>query len=99
LCSDILPRAPLGLAGAAHSSGHGFIEAPTGIVGDGKGNLYIAEGGNRRISRIDGKGNINPLTVTSGTPLNDPQTLVIDSAGRLIVFDSGANQVFRLNPL
>ena len=77
----------------------GLLRAPTGIVGDGKGNLYIAERGNRRISRIDGKGNIHPFTVTSGTPLSDPQTLVMDSAGRLIVFDSGANQVFRLNPL
>ena len=73
------------------------LKAPTGIVGDGKGNLYIAERDNHRIRRVDAKGNITTFTGTSGLPLNSPQTLALDSAGRLIVFDSGANQVFRLS--
>src|SRR5207247_998759 len=74
-----------------------LLKAPTGIVGDGRGNLYIAERDNHRIRRIDAKGNITTVTGTTGVPLNSPQKLAIDSAGRLLVFDSGANRVFRLS--
>lgn len=85
------------------SSG-GYFDAPSGVVMDRAGAIYVADHrstGDDLILRIDPATGSQTI-VSQGGLLTDPHRLAIDGAGQLLVvdqraFDSGA--IFRIDPL
>lgn len=91
-----------GLAGAAE------LNQPQGIAVSGDGSVWIADTGNQRIRRVDGKGRITTVAGAgvagfSGenepalqAQLRRPTALAIDVAGTLLFCDTGNHRVRRL---
>lgn len=82
------------------------LNYPAGIALDGSGNIFIADSGNNVIRKVDGNGVITtvagngmPGYAGDGGPatlatLSDPSGIALDSAGSLLIADSG-NSVIR----
>jgi len=80
------------------------LSAPASVALDAAGNVYIADTGHNRIRVITG-GTIDTLAGTgaccyegdggpaSAAELNSPWGLIVDSAGRVFVADSGNNAI------
>lgn len=87
------------------------LKQPNSAILDTGGNIYIAEGGNNRVRRVDkltgiittyagnGVGTFGgdggPATAAS---LNDPQDLCFDRQGNLYISDYGNNKVRKVTP-
>lgn len=89
-----------GPAAAAH------LNNPFGVAIDGKGNLFIADTGNHRVRRVDGKtGVITTIAPTgrkgflecSSSGLCFPTRVAIEEGGAVFVADSGNHRVLRLS--
>ena len=91
-----------GIAGFSGDGGlakNATLSFPNAIVFDSAGNMLVADGGNNRIRRIDTSGIITTIAGTGvlgysgdGGPalqaeLNDPWSLLLDSAGNLYFSD------------
>lgn len=84
------------------------FDDPFGLVRDGAGNLYLAEGGAaNRVLRIGADGSVTVLAggkegFADGTgtaaSLNTPSGLALDSAGNLYVADTGNNAIRKITP-
>ena len=73
----------------------GFF-GPRGIALDGKGNLYIADTGNKRIVVTDTEGNFKYQLGTAGADagsFNEPTAVGVDGQGRVYVADSWNSRV------
>ena len=82
------------------------LSFPTGVAGDGAGNLYIADTANNRIRKVDTDGNITTVTGTrtpgfagddgpaTSAQITFPTGVTLDDAGNLYIADSG-NQLIR----
>ncbi|MCX6594875.1 MAG: putative Ig domain-containing protein [Acidobacteria bacterium] len=101
--------------GATGSSGDGGPATaaglrPRGMIFDSVGNLFVADGPNHRVRKIDTSGVITTVAGTgvSGTggdggpaiaaQLNTPINLALDSASNLYIAESGNNCVRLVNP-
>jgi sugar lactone lactonase YvrE len=95
-----------GTYGAADGPGRAatFYD-PTGVAVDGAGNIYVADGLNNTIRKIDGSGVVSTLAGTAGPAgyqdgqgtsarFNDPMGVATDAAGNVYVAD-GANCLIR----
>ena len=83
---------------------------PRGLAVDGSGSLYIADGANHCIRRVDPSGTINTIAGTNqrgfggdGSPaveaeLNSPVDVAVDRSGNLYIADSGNNRIRRVDP-
>jgi uncharacterized protein (TIGR03437 family) len=81
------------------------LSGPTGMATDAAGNLYIADTGNHRVRQITADGVIRTIAGTGqpgdtgdGGPaasaqLNSPMGVALDSAGRLLIADSGNSRI------
>ncbi len=70
---------------------------PTGAAVDGSGNIYIADGSNHRIRKVDAEGNISTIAGTgesgargdggaaTAARLNNPSNVALDGAGNLYI--------------
>ena len=88
-----------GTAGYAGDNGAATaaqLNAPTDVVGDQLGNLYVADAGNAAIRRIDPAGNIFTLAGGDGS-LTNPTSITVDGRNQLYFTDAGANVVESLN--
>jgi sugar lactone lactonase YvrE len=107
----IYPFAGTGAGGYSGDGGKATaaaLSAPTGVVLDGAGNLYVADSGNHRIRKITPAGVITTIAGTGsagfsgdGGPatsaqLFSPSALAFDGAGNLYVADTGNNRVRRI---
>jgi sugar lactone lactonase YvrE len=81
----------------------------TGITVDGTGNIFISDGGNGRIRKVDTNGNISTIAgiglssfLGDGGPavnaaLNSPSGLAIDSNGNLLIADATNERIRRVD--
>lgn len=109
LISTVAGDGTAGYSGDNGSATHAEVNAPTGLVLDGAGNLYIADSANNLIRRVDAvTGTITTVAGTPGTTgytgdggmaasatLTGPQGLALTPAGDLLIADAG-NAAIRL---
>lgn len=84
------------------------FDDPFGLVRDGAGNLYLAEGGEaNRVVRIASDGSVTLLAggkegfgdgTGAAAALHTPSGLAIDTAGNLYVADTGNNAIRKISP-
>ena len=99
----------VGFSGDGGQASAAKLANPTGLILDGKGNLYISDSGNERIRKVNLSTNI--ITTVAGTgetgflgedtdatkaQLANPLGLAIDNAGDLFVVDRGNNMVRKI---
>jgi sugar lactone lactonase YvrE len=68
------------------------LSFPTGITGDGSGNLYVADSGNNRIVNITAAG-VGSAVTTTGLTLSSPQEVALDQSGNLFIADTSNNRI------
>ncbi|MCZ6489303.1 MAG: hypothetical protein O7A06_02090 [Acidobacteria bacterium] len=85
------------------------IAGPNGVAVDTNNNLYIADFGNNRIRRVNPDGTITTVAgngimgftgdggQATGTSLNEPRGVVVDSAGNFYIADEGNNRIRRVD--
>lgn len=94
-----VPGEPLGTYGGPGSK-PGELLSPTGLALDAAGNLYLVDGGNRRIQKWSPDGT---FLATWGSPadgeggLVEPIDVAIGPGGDLYVTDAGRHQVVRFD--
>lgn len=87
------------------------IHTPAAVVVDASGNLFIAEAAGHYVRKVGTNGIISTVAGmgTAGAPsaetgiaivqmLNTPQGLAVETAGTLLIADSGNNRIRRLFP-
>jgi sugar lactone lactonase YvrE len=73
------------------------LVAPTAIVGDNKGNLYVAEYLTGRIRKIDAQGVITQVAIDPSTLLSPVAGMALGPDGALYLAEPILNQVRKLN--
>jgi sugar lactone lactonase YvrE len=75
------------------------LNGPTALAFDRAGVLYVADAGNHRVRRIDARGTITSLDLSSWSQSNvwSPDGLAFDNAGDLYVADWSGCQVVRIS--
>jgi sugar lactone lactonase YvrE len=86
------------------------LRLPEGMVVDAEGNLFIADAGNNRVRKVDGRTGIITTVAGNGTPifngdgglataasLNNPISVSIDNTGNLLISDSNNHAIRRVN--
>jgi sugar lactone lactonase YvrE len=112
----IRKRASLSVFTAAGSIMSGFVDAattnarfstPYSVASDGGFNIYVADGGNNAIRKIDFSGNVTTLAGgTSGdvdgqgraAQFRTPFSLAVDRAGNIYVADFGNHKIRKVTP-
>jgi len=94
----------------AGSGGRGFsgdggraagaqLSQPAAVAVDGRGNVYIADGGNNRVRRVDSAGRIDTVAGDGNSAaLANPRALAADDAGNVYIADSNNHRVRKLAP-
>ena len=86
--------------------GPGQFSTPSGIAVDAQGNMYVVDEGNARIQKLApdgqplaqwGSGNTAATPTPGQLTLSSPTGIVLDSAGNILVTDSGANRIVKLS--
>ena len=113
--STVAGTGPGGLGGGGFSGDGGAAMAaqlffPADVAADGAGNLYIADGGNNRIRKVDSAGRISTVAGDGGigyggdggaataARLYFPRGVALDGAGNLYIADTENDRIRRLTP-
>ena len=99
----------IGDGGAATAASFGYFG---GIAVDKEGNLYIADGNNNRVRRVDFVTNIITTIAGNGTPgfsgdggaatsaqLNNPEWVCVDSSNNIYITDAGNIRIRKVDSL
>ena len=83
------------------------LDYSVSIAVDGIGNIYVADGGNNQIRKIDSAGNVTILAGdgTAGfadgkgtsAKFNNPSGIAVDRTGNIYVTDRGNNQIRKID--
>ncbi len=71
---------------------------PQGVVVDANGNIYISDGANGTIYKINQSSSSQSL-VTVANGFSNPTLLALDNSSNLYVYDSGVNTVYKITYL
>ena len=101
------------IATVAGTGQHGFsgdggpataarLAFPSGVAADSAGNLYIADEGNRRVRRVDARGNIATIAgageeSTGAAQPIFPSGVAVDGAGNVYIADDENHRVLRVD--
>ncbi len=97
-----------GLTGDGGPATSARINTPLGLAVDSADNLYIAEGNNSRIRKVDTSGNISTVAGTSAgfsgdggaatsAQINSPFGVGVDSAGNIYIGDTGNQRIRKVD--
>jgi hypothetical protein len=97
-----------GFAGDGGPATQAQIAGPQAVAFDATGNLYVADGRNRRVRKVDTNGTITTVAGGGTEPVKDgvqattvalglARTLATDAAGNLFIAD-GSNRIFKMSP-
>jgi len=90
-----------GFSGDGNKAIYAMLNAPAGVAVDRSGNIFIADGGNNRIRKVDTNGIITTVAGTGAAgysgdgqkavnaELNTPESVRVDAAGNLYFADVG----------
>ncbi|MCF7688574.1 MAG: SMP-30/gluconolactonase/LRE family protein [Cephaloticoccus sp.] len=101
-----------GISSIGHADGNGTAARfyhPRGITVDNAGNIYVADTDNQLIRKITAGGEVTTLAGAPGVRdrtngsasearFSDPQAIVMDSRGNLLVADFNGNAIRRITP-
>ena len=86
-----------GLVQPLNTGGSITFTAPSAVVVDTAGNVYIVDTGNSRIVEVNAQGVASVLTITGLSPaLSNPNGIAIDGSGNLYIADTGNNRVVEI---
>jgi sugar lactone lactonase YvrE len=91
---NVTTLAGTGAAGSTDGDAAGAsFNGPLGVAVDLTGNVYVADGANKKIRKISTSGVVSTLAVTDG----NPQDLVVDSLGNVYVAES-TDKILKITP-
>ena len=109
----VVPVAGTGTAGFSGDGGTGrnaSLYSPWGLAVDLAGNLLIADSFNHRVRRVDAASGVITTAIGKGSPTKEgsisggvqvlirPTAIAVDRDGSFLIVDSGAYQVYRVEP-
>lgn len=98
-----------GYAGDTGAATSARLNSPRGLAFDSGGRLYVADTANNRIRRVDTSGTITTVAgngvggyltdrvAATGTRINAPRGVAVDSQGNLYIADTGNNRIRMVN--
>ena len=107
--STVAGTGTAGFSGDGGAATSAQLDNPYGVAVDGASNLYIADGGNHRIRKVNSSGNISTVagTGTAGfsgdggaatsAQLDNPYVVALDGAGNLYIADGGNHRIRKVN--
>jgi sugar lactone lactonase YvrE len=115
IITTVAGSGPVGVETGSYSGDGGpataaTLNRPQGVALDAAGNLYIADGGNRRIRKVDAQGIISTVAgggtqppvdgarVTEVALTTNPAALAVDGAGALYFTYLGGQQILKVSP-
>jgi DNA-binding beta-propeller fold protein YncE len=96
-----IPETTAPVFGGGQGSASGDLAKPRGIAADSKGNIYVADTGNRRIQKFSENGELL-LSIDGGQAgggeLREPLGITVDAAGNIYVTDGTTNRLTKFGP-
>ena len=107
--STVAGSGTAGFSGDGGAATAAQLNSPNGMALDGAGNLYIADGLNHRIRKVDSDGNISTVAgdgtnsyggdggAATAAQLDTPADVALDAAGNLYIVDNNNNRIRKVN--
>src|SRR2546422_3740875 len=109
IISTIAGNGKQGFNGDGGRAAAASLYEPSGVAGDPAGNVYIADGGNVRIRKVDTAGIITTIAgngkegfsgdggPATSAELSFPVGVAVDPAGNVYIADEGSNRIRKVN--
>jgi sugar lactone lactonase YvrE len=109
IISTIAGTGTAGFSGDGGPAASAELNFPTAVTLDASGNVYISEGDNHRVRKVDTSGIITTVAgngtagssgdggLATDASINNPVGLKVDAAGNLIVADQVSNRIRKID--
>ena len=109
MISTVAGSGTAGFSGDGGAATAALLNTPSGVALDGAGNLYISDGLNHRIRKVDSSGNISTVAGTgtqgyggdggaaTAALLNTPADVALDGAGNLYIVDNNNHRIRKVD--